>query len=61
MWMLLTLKRAGSDQNSLHHAVMLPQESAAAFASGGTDIDVNYDPFAAQSLKREGAKIFKPA
>lgn len=59
MWMLLTLKRAGIDQNSVRHAVMLPQESAAAFASGGTDIDVNYDPFAAQSLKRDGAKIFK--
>jgi NitT/TauT family transport system substrate-binding protein len=59
MWMLLTLKRAGIDAKTLHHAVMLPQESAAAFASGGTDIDVNYDPFAAQSLKRDGAKIFK--
>jgi NitT/TauT family transport system substrate-binding protein len=59
MWMLLTLKRAGIDAKELQHAVMLPQESAAAFASGGTDIDVNYDPFAAQSLKREGSKIFK--
>lgn len=59
MWMLLTLKRAGIDAKALRHAVMLPQESAAAFASGGTDIDVNYDPFAAQSLKREGAKVFK--
>ena len=36
---------------------MLPQESAAAFASGGIDIDMNYDPFAAQSLKREGSKV----
>jgi hypothetical protein len=59
MWMLLTLKRAGMDKNDVQHAVMLPQESAAAFASGGTDIDVNYDPFAAQSLKREGSKVFK--
>jgi len=59
MWMLLTLKRAGIDIKELHHAVMLPQESAAAFASGGTDIDVNYEPFVSQSLKREGAKIFK--
>ena len=57
MWMLLTLKRAGMDQKSVEHVVMLPQESAAAFASGGIDIDVNYDPFAAQSLKREGAKV----
>src|SRR4029078_9326209 len=59
MWMLLTLKRAGIDAKELQHAVMLPQESAAAFASGGTDIDVNYAPFAAQSLKRAGSKIFK--
>ena len=57
MWMLLTLKRAGMDQKTVEHVVMLPQESAAAFASGGLDIDVNYDPFAAQSLKREGAKV----
>jgi NitT/TauT family transport system substrate-binding protein len=59
MWMLLTLKRAGIAANELNHAVMLPQDSAAAFASGGIDIDVNYDPFAAQSLKREGSKVFK--
>ncbi len=57
MWMLLTLKRAGIDQKSLEHVVALPQETAAAFASGGIDIDVNYDPFAAQSLKREGSKV----
>ena len=59
MWMLLTLKREGMDQKSVEHVVMLPQDSAAAFASGGIDIDVNYDPFAAQSLKREGSKVFK--
>lgn len=59
MWMLLTLKRAGMDQKSVEHVVMLPQDSAAAFASGGIDIDVNYDPFAAQSLKREGSKVLK--
>ena len=59
MWMLLTMKRAGIDMKELQHAVMLPQESAAAFASGGIDIDVNYDPFASQSLKRDGAKVFK--
>lgn len=58
MWMLLTLKRAGIAATELQHAVMLPQDSAAAFASGGIDIDVNYDPFAAQSLKREGSKVF---
>ena len=59
MWMLLTLKRAGMDKKDVQHVVMLPQESAAAFASGGIDIDVNYDPFAAQSLKREGSKVLK--
>ena len=59
MWMLLTLKREGMDQKSVEHVVMLPQDSAAAFASGGIDIDVNYDPFAAQSLKREGSKVLK--
>ncbi|MBC8050948.1 MAG: ABC transporter substrate-binding protein [Chitinophagales bacterium] len=59
MWMLLTLTRAGIDNKAVEHVVMLPQESAAAFASGNLDIDVNYDPFAAQSLKREGSKVFK--
>jgi NitT/TauT family transport system substrate-binding protein len=59
MWMLLTLQRAGIDPSELRHVVLLPQESAAAFSSGGLDIDVNYEPFASQSLKREGAKIFK--
>lgn len=59
MWMLLTLKRAGIDPKQLQHVVVLPQEGAAAFASGNLDIDVNYDPFAAQSLKREGSKVFK--
>ncbi|MBK9079689.1 MAG: ABC transporter substrate-binding protein [Hyphomicrobium sp.] len=57
MWMLLTLRRAGMDQKDVEHVVMLPQESAAAFASGGIDIDVNYDPFAAQSLKRADSKV----
>lgn len=59
MWMLLTLKRAGIPADQLNHIVMLPQESAAAFASGGLDIDVNYDPFAAQSLQLAGAKVLK--
>lgn len=59
MWMLLTLKRAGIGFNELDHVVMLPQDSAAAFASGGIDIDVNYDPFAAQSLQRPGSYVFK--
>ena len=59
MWMLLTLQRAGIDPAELQHVILLPQESAAAFTSGGLDIDVNYEPFASQSLKRQGAKIFK--
>ena len=59
MWMLLTLKREGIGFDKLTHVVMLPQDSAAAFASGGIDIDVNYDPFAAQSLQRAGSYVFK--
>ncbi len=59
MWMLLTLQRAGINAADLQHVILLPQESAAAFTSGGLDIDVNYEPFASQSLKRPGAKIFK--
>src|SRR6185312_10256189 len=50
MWMLLTLQRAGIDPADLQHVILLPQESAAAFTSGGLDIDVNYEPFASQSL-----------
>jgi len=59
MWMLLTLRRAGIPAGELTHVTMLPQESAAAFASGGLDIDVNYDPFAAQSLQRPGSHVLK--
>lgn len=59
MWMLLTLQRAGIDPSELQHVVLLPQESAAAFTSGGLDIDVNYEPFVSQSLKRPGARMFK--
>jgi hypothetical protein len=59
MWMLLTLRRDGIAFDELTHVTMLPQESAAAFASGGIDIDVNYDPFAAQSLQRAGSYVFK--
>ncbi len=59
MWMLLTLKRAGIGFDELTHVTVLPQESAAAFASGGLDIDVNYDPFAAQSLQLPESYVFK--
>jgi len=59
MWMLLTLRRSGMKLDDAIHVTMLPQESAAAFASGGIDIDVNYDPFAAQSLQRAGSKVLQ--
>ena len=59
MWMLLTLKRAGIPFDQVSHRVMLPQDSAAAFVSGGLDIDVNYKPFSSQSLGREGAHALK--
>lgn len=59
MWMLMTLKREGMQFNDAIQVSMLPQESAAAFASGGLDIDVNYDPFVAQSQKLPGSKVFK--
>lgn len=55
MWMLLTLKRNKIPYDSLKHIVVLPQEGAAAFVSGGIDIDVNYLPFTIQSLKRKGS------
>jgi NitT/TauT family transport system substrate-binding protein len=59
MWMLLTLKNAGMPYDAVQHRIMLPQESAAAFVSGGIDIDVNYKPFSSQSLQREGAHVLK--
>jgi NitT/TauT family transport system substrate-binding protein len=59
MWMLLTLKAAGIPLDALTHSVMLPQDAAAAFVSGGLDIDVNYKPFSTQSLTRDGAHVLK--
>lgn len=59
MWMLLTLKKAGIPFDQLQHSIMLPQDSAAAFVSGGLDIDVNYIPFSSQSMTREGAHVLK--
>ena len=59
MWMLLTLKKAGIAFDDLEHSIMLPQDSAAAFVSGGLDIDVNYIPFSSQSMTREGAHVLK--
>lgn len=59
MWMLLTMKANGIPFGALDHKIMLPQDSAAAFVSGGLDIDVNYKPFSSQSLQREGAHVLK--
>jgi NitT/TauT family transport system substrate-binding protein len=59
MWMLLTLRREGMAFKDATIVPMIPQDSAAAFASGGIDIDVNYDPFAAASLKRKDSYVLK--
>ena len=59
LWMLLTLRREGMGFKDVTLKAMIPQDSAAAFASGGIDIDVNYDPFAATSLKRKDSYVFK--
>jgi len=59
MWMLLSLKNVGLPYDAVEHRVMLPQDSAAAFVSGGIDIDVNYKPFSSQSLQRQGAHVLK--
>jgi NitT/TauT family transport system substrate-binding protein len=59
MWMLLTLRREGMGFKDVTLKPMIPQDSAAAFASSGIDIDVNYDPFAATSLKRKDSYVFK--
>ncbi len=59
MWMLLTLKANDIPLDAMDHRIMLPQDSAAAFASGGLDIDVNYVPFSTQSQKRSGSHVFK--
>ena len=59
MWMLLTLKRAGMDFDSVEHKIMLPQDATAAFVSGALDIDVNFIPFSTQSLERADSYLFK--
>jgi NitT/TauT family transport system substrate-binding protein len=59
MWMLLTLRREGMGLKDAKLVPMIAQDSAAAFASGGIDIDINFDPFAATSLKRKGSHVFK--
>ena len=59
MWMLLTLRREGMGFKDAKLVQLLPQDSAAAFASGGVDIDINFDPFAETSLKRKGSHVLK--
>jgi NitT/TauT family transport system substrate-binding protein len=59
MWMLLTLRREGMGLKDVKLVPMIPQDAAAAFASGGVDIDINFDPFAETSLKRKGSHVFK--
>ena len=59
MWMLLTLKREGIPYDALKHVVVLPQESAGVFLSGGIDIDVNYHPFSMQSQRLPGSHVLK--
>ncbi|WP_088348848.1 MULTISPECIES: ABC transporter substrate-binding protein [Rhodomicrobium] len=59
MWMLLTLRREGMGLKDATLVPMIAADSAAAFASGGVDIDVNFDPFADTSLKRKGSYVFK--
>ena len=59
MWMLLNLKRAGIGFDELTPSIMMPWDSAAAFVSGGLDIDVNYIPFSKQSLELPGSHVLK--
>jgi len=59
MWMLLTLRREGMGFKDVKLVPLTAEQSTAAFASGGVDIDVTFDPFAATSLKRTDSHIFK--
>jgi NitT/TauT family transport system substrate-binding protein len=59
MWMLLTLRREGMGFKDVTLVPALPEASAKTFVDGGIDIDVNYDPFAATSLKRKDSYVFK--
>jgi NitT/TauT family transport system substrate-binding protein len=58
MWMLLTLRREGMGFKDATIVPMILQDSAAAFASGGVDIDMSSDPYAATSLTRKGSYVF---
>ena len=59
MWMLLTMIANDMAFDSMNHVILLPQEAAAAFNSGGLDIDVNYKPFSTQSLEFPGSHVLK--
>jgi NitT/TauT family transport system substrate-binding protein len=59
MWMLLTLRREGMGLKDAKLAPLTAEQSTAAFASGGVDVDVTFEPFAASSLKRKGSTVFK--
>ncbi len=59
LWMLLTLRREGMGFKDAKLTAMIPQDSAAAFASGGIDIDINFAPFETTSLTRKGSYVFK--
>ncbi len=59
MWMLLTLRREGMGLKDAKLVPLTAEQSSAAFVSGGIDIDVTFEPFAASSLKRKGSHVFK--
>jgi NitT/TauT family transport system substrate-binding protein len=59
MWMLLTLRREGMGLKDSKLVPLTAEQSSAAFVSGGIDVDVTFEPFAASSLKRKGSYIFK--
>ena len=59
MWMLLTLRREGMGLKDAKIVPLTAEQSSAAFVSGGIDVDVTFEPFAASSLKRKGSYVFK--
>jgi NitT/TauT family transport system substrate-binding protein len=59
MWMLLTLRREGMGLKDAKLVPLTAEQSSAAFVSGGIDVDVTFEPFAASSLKRKGSTVFK--
>jgi NitT/TauT family transport system substrate-binding protein len=59
MWMLLTMRREGMGLKDATLVPMILQDSAAAFAKGGIDIDMSSDPYAETSLKRKGSYVFR--